>query len=400
MGAECRGRRLGGIVRGSAAPRPHRNCRSTLTFRRLRVSFQRGSDISPRPPPFSGSDLVRFILTRMANDRRNLLTLGALLGSLPVVLLTVVAAAGMAFGSSGARAVDGTAPPQLPAVQALPMRMDTLYLGGYASGSFAEALQSIAGDLSVAERTMIGRHLDRMFAGVLRGDMARGGRLRLACERTLRPDGTTRSVRVLAAEAAVGGRLHTAFFFEHAGQPGYFDERGISLDPRSWARPVAEMRVTSHFGLSRLHPILNRVLPHLGTDYAAPAGTPVRATGDGSVSMAEWRGGYGRLIEIQHPNGYATRYAHLSRIAPHVRPGAMVQQGELIGYVGMTGMATGPHLHYEVRRHGRPVNPEQVAIEGGPAMNLAFDVAWRSEQRRLARLLEQAPRLGQARRGG
>lgn len=315
------------------------------------------------------------------------------------LLLAAIFTVSARAASGGSAAPEAIAYP-LPAVRAVPMRMDTLFLGGYASGSFAAALQAIAGDLSGTERLMIGRHLDRMFAGILREDMALGGRLRLACERTLRPDGTTRSVRVLAAEAAVAGRLHTAFFFEHVGQPGYFDETGASLERRGPAPPLAQMRVTSPFGLARLHPILNRVLPHLGTDYAAPSGTPVRATGDGSVSLAGWRGGYGNLVEVQHPNGYATRYAHLSRLAPGVHPGALVQQGEVIGYVGMTGLATGPHLHYEVRRHGRPVNPERVAVEGGLRMEVGNDADWRGEHRRLTRLLERAPRIGQSRAGG
>ncbi len=288
-------------------------------------------------------------------------------------------------------------PVLLPAARAIPVQMDTLFLGGYASGSFAEALQSIASELSAAERTMIGRYLDKMFVGALKGeDLARGGRLRLAYERSARADGTTRSLRVLAAEAAVGGRLHTAFFYEHGGHSGFFDDRGISLDPRGWAGPLSMLRVTSPFGSHRLHPLLNRVRPHLGTDYAAAAGTPVRATGDGSISVAGWRGGYGNLVEIQHPNGYTTRYAHLARLAPGIQPGAVVQQGEVIGNVGMTGLATGPHLHYEVRRHGRPVNPEGVAREGGPSTNLAYETRWHTEHRQLARLLDRAPRIGPA----
>jgi murein DD-endopeptidase MepM/ murein hydrolase activator NlpD len=233
-----------------------------------------------------------------------------------------------------------------------------------------------------------------MVAGVLRGeDLERGGRLRLAYERTVRPDGSTRAIRVLAAEAAVDGVLHTAFFYEQGDRPGYFDARGRSLEGRAWAAPLDRLRMTSPFGLARMHPILERVLPHTGTDYGAPSGTPVRAAADGSVAAAEGRGGYGNLIELQHPNGYATRYAHLSRFAPGLARGAAVRQGDVIGYVGMTGLATGPHLHYEVRRGGRPVDPERVAALGdGPAAELAADPGWRGEHRRLAALLERAPR--------
>ncbi|MDQ3557003.1 MAG: M23 family metallopeptidase [Gemmatimonadota bacterium] len=282
----------------------------------------------------------------------------------------------------------------LPTAYAVPVRVDTLFLGGYARGSFAEAVGAVAGELSDGEQIMIGRHLDRIFSNLLVADgLGRGGRLRLAYERVARPDGSTRSIRVLAAEAAVRGELHTAFFFEEADKPGYFDALGRALDERGWGQPLGMIRVTSSFGLRRMHPILGRVLPHTGTDYAAAAGTPVRAVGDGNVSFAAARGGYGNLVEIHHPNGYATRYAHLAAFAPGIRNNVAVQQGEVIGYVGMTGLATGPHLHYEVRRRDRPVDPESVGSLSGPAGDLAASAQWRDERRRLGGLLARAPRL-------
>lgn len=293
----------------------------------------------------------------------------------------------------------GLAPVLLPAVQATGGRVDTLFLGGYAQGSFSEALRTLASDLSDGERGMIGRHLDKIFVPLLPEDgLGNGGRLRVAYERVVRPDGTTRSIQVLAAEAAVGGSLHKAFFFDGHDRPGYFDEMGRSLDPAAWARPLESTRVTSRFRMDRMHPILRRILPHTGIDYAAAAGTPVRATGDGSVAFAASRGGYGNLVEVQHPNGYSTRYAHLSRIAGGVAPGRMVSQGDVIGYVGMTGLATGPHLHYEVRRRGRPVDPETVA-DAGPLVDLGLAPAWRTERRHLGGLLAKAPTVLSTRRG-
>jgi len=325
--------------------------------------------------------------------------------AVPFAHRRIVAAATLALtlgiaGVATLRASDRSdareAPPEiplLPAVRALPVVMDTLFLGGYAQGSFHEALQAIASELSGAERTLVGRHLDKIFAGVLRGeDMEAGGRLRLAYERAVRPDGTTRSIRVLAAEAAVAGRMHTAFFFEHEEQPGYFDNFGRSLDSSGWTRPLPELRVTSPFHARRMHPVLERVLPHLGVDYAAAEGTPVRATGDGSVSIAEWRGGYGNMVEVQHPNGYTTRYAHLSRFAAGARRGGFVRQGEVIGFVGSTGLATGPHLHYEVRRHGRPIDPQIAAAEAIISSELPFSPEWSTERQQLTRLLSRAPR--------
>ncbi|MBA4159360.1 MAG: peptidoglycan DD-metalloendopeptidase family protein, partial [Gemmatimonadetes bacterium] len=267
---------------------------------------------------------LRFVLRSRARRR------AALLATLAAAAFGI---AGFASVAAAERTASSSADPdlhKLPALRAVPMRMDTIFLGGYARGSFADALQTVASDLSGAERTMIGRHLDKIFGQVLRGeDMERGGRLRLAYERAVRPDGTTRSIRVLAAEAAVGGRMHTAFSFEHEGQSGYFDNIGRSLDVRGWIRPIREARISSPFNSQRVHPILNRVLPHLGTDYAAVHGTPVFATGDGSVSISDWRGGYGNLVEVQHPNGYTTRYGHLSRIPGGVRPGTAVRQGDV-----------------------------------------------------------------------
>ena len=321
--------------------------------------------------------------------------------STPLLWAAVLAALFSAVGATAyASRPDAAEPavPVLPTAYAVPVRTDTLFLGGYARGSFAEAVGAVAGELSHGERTMIGRHLDRIFSNLLLADgLGRGGRLRLAYERVSRPDGSTRSIRVLAAEAAVRGELHTAFFFEEGDNPGYFDGLGRSLDERGWGQPLGMLRVTSPFGLRRMHPILGRVLPHTGTDYAAAAGTPVRAVGDGHVSFASARGGYGNLVEIQHPNGYATRYAHLSAIASGVRANTVVQQGDVIGYVGMTGLATGPHLHYEVRRRDRPVDPETVASLGSPVADLAANVGWREERRRLGGLLARAPRLVSAR---
>lgn len=320
-------------------------------------------------------------------------------GSVVVAMLLVTVTLSSTRGADAA--TRSPVLPLLPAVDAIPIQIDTLFLGGYARGSFTEAVGTVAGDLSSGERTMIGRHLDRVFPNLLVADgMGSGGRLRLAYERVSRPDGSTRSIRVLAAEAAVGGELHTAFFFEEGERPGYFDGVGRSLDARAWAKPLQVLRVTSPFGMRRMHPILQRALPHTGTDYAASEGAPVYATGDGSVSFAAQRGGYGNLVEVQHPNGYATRYAHLSRIAPGVHANTPVRQGEIIGYVGMTGLATGPHLHYEVRRRDRPVDPETVSPLEGPAAEIGTDLAWRRERRELGRLLARAPRLVSSRGAG
>lgn len=308
-----------------------------------------------------------------------------------VVVPGIAAASLWATGASAG--ASGPPPIVLEPTHAVGLKTDTLFLGGYARGNFEAALQTLASDLSGTERTLVGRHLDKIFAGVLdAGDGLRGaGRLRLSYERSVRPDGSTRSVRVLAAEVAVSGGLHTALYYERDGRPGYFDYFGRSLDPDAWAKPLlTPARVSSPFGLHRMHPILRRVLPHTGVDYAAASGTPVYATADGIVAHAAPRGGYGKMVEVRHPNGYSTRYAHLSRVASGVERNGAVRQGDLLGFVGMSGRATGPHLHYEVRRSGRPVDPQHVASGGVPG-EIRSDPGWALQRREGAQLLARTP---------
>ncbi len=322
-------------------------------------------------------------------------------GAAPIAVLAgaLLALAGLGgFAALAAAGSTGEAPPPpavaLPAVQAAPMAVDTLFIGGYAQGTFADAVAKLASDLSGPEREMIGRHLDKIYLPLLGPEvLGTGGRLRLAYERTLRSDGSTRSIQVLAAQAAVGGGMYTVFFYEHGEKPGYYDDLGASLEEVPWAGPLGAMKITSPFRMNRMHPILRRVLPHTGVDLAAVHGTPVRAAADGSVTYAAARGGYGNLVEVQHPNGYATRYAHLSLIEPGLKAGLPVSQGDVIGYVGATGLATGPHLHYEVRRKGQPVDPMLVQGDLGSTETVGYDRSWRSERRKLAALLAQAPEM-------
>lgn len=310
---------------------------------------------------------------------------------------------GLALAVGGATIAASGTPPRLPEVLLPPVaatgvRFDTLFLGGYASGEFGDAVQMLDSDLAMEERVLVGEHLDRIFASALAEDgLGRTGRLRVALERTLRPDGTIRALRVLGAEVAVGGRLHTAYYFERDGRPSYFDALGRPLDAEAWGGPLPEARINSPFGARRMHPILNRVLPHLGVDLAAATGDPVRATADGIVVFSGNRGGYGLLVELQHPSGYSTRYAHLSRISEAVQPTRYVRQGQLIGYVGMTGLATGPHLHYEVLRRGTQIDPLLVFGEPALSARLGAEPGWPMERRRIGELLTRVPTVAQTR---
>ena len=141
------------------------------------------------------------------------------------------------------------------------------------------------------------------------------------------------------------------------GKIGYYDEIGTPLRKAFLKAPLSFRYVSSSFSRGRYHPILKIYRPHHGLDYAAAAGTPVSAVGDGTVLFAGHRGDYGNLIILKHRNGYKTYYGHLSKIAKGVRNGAKVDQGSIIGYVGATGLATGPHLHYEVRIDDGPSIP-------------------------------------------
>lgn len=163
-----------------------------------------------------------------------------------------------------------------------------------------------------------------------------------------------------AAELVNSGKAYRAFRFEGS----YYDAKGNALKRSLLASPLPfNPRITSGFSRRRLHPILGTNRPHLAIDYGAPAGTPVQAVAKGNVTFAGWDEGYGNLVQIRHSGGLATGYAHLSRIAPGIRAGASVNQGEFIGNVGQTGLATGPHLHFMMSKNGQPINPRSMQSE-------------------------------------
>ena len=164
--------------------------------------------------------------------------------------------------------------------------------------------------------------------------------------------------RVLAAEFINGGKTHQAIWFESGGKGAFFDPSGRSRKRAFLASPMEFSRVTSGFAM-RMHPILQRMRAHLGVDYAAPTGTPVRVVGEGVVDFAGWQNGYGNVVHVRHGGDRVTVYAHLSRI--DVRKGQRVDQGQHIGAVGATGWATGPHLHFEFRVGGVHQDPLKIA---------------------------------------
>jgi murein DD-endopeptidase MepM/ murein hydrolase activator NlpD len=189
-------------------------------------------------------------------------------------------------------------------------------------------------------------------------DVQPGDRFEVAIEKQFRDDGLFAGYGpIVAAEFDnAGRRVRAVHFAPEGGAAAYFDERGVSMRRFLLASPLKfQPVVTSGFSVSRMHPVLHEVRAHLGVDYRAPTGAPVVAVSDGVVVSAGMSGGSGRMVHLRHPNGFETQYLHLSSIAVHA--GDRVRQGELIGRVGSSGLATGPHLDYRLKRNGMYVNP-------------------------------------------
>ena len=300
--------------------------------------------------------------------------------------------------------VDGRGGQLVAEVETVPVRADTAVLTGSVRSSLYQALAEGEGRVPRAERERIADLLaDRIFAWKVdfSRDIKRGDAFRIVYERMVRPDGTARDGRVLAVQFEVGGRMQDAYLFRQDGVDDYFDGEGESLRRAFLRAPLEFRRISSGFSSGRYHPILHRVRAHRGVDYSAATGTPIRAVGEGRVSRAGWAGGYGNVVQLEHGRGYASRYGHMSRIA--VRAGQRVKQGEVIGYVGRTGLATGPHLHYEFHQGGRAVDPNSMRhLMGEPVRNRAgfrAVVAQRVERMRAGEATESMA-AQPARRGG
>ena len=256
-------------------------------------------------------------------------------------------------------------------IELVPFVMDTVRISGAIESSLWSA--RLGGDLDRFARKDFEElvyDIADVFAWKVdfMRDLRRGDAVRVALERKLRPDGSVRSRHFLAIELRNGDRVLRAIPQPTpGGRFAYFDEEGRSLRGAFLRYPVP-YRITSHFTTRRYHPILKLWRAHEGIDYGAPYGAPVEATASGIVTRAGFMGAYGRLVELRHPGEIRTRYAHLSSIAPDVRPGARVEQGQIIGRVGASGLATGPHLHYEFLKNGRHRDPLTVEMPGAPSI--------------------------------
>ncbi|ESJ09983.1 peptidase [Cupriavidus sp. HPC(L)] len=208
-----------------------------------------------------------------------------------------------------------------------------------------------------------------IFSGVIdfHHDIVKGDRFRIVYESGYRDGAFVRNGRVVAIELINRNQLHQALWYAPDGKNGaYYTFDGRSMKRPFLRSPVEFSRMSSGFG-GRDHPLHHQWLQHKGVDFAAPTGTKVFATGDGEVDFVGQQNGYGNIIVIKHHNGYSTYYAHLSRFAG-IQQGQRVMQGQLIGYVGSTGWATGPHLHYEFRHNDVPQNPLTITLMESPAL--------------------------------
>lgn len=270
---------------------------------------------------------------------------------------------------------------------------EAIRVRGAIASSLYDALRAAVADtiMPAAETDRLTYDLaDNVFAWEIdfQTEVVAGDAFHLLFERLVSSEGEVRYGRLVAATLQTRRTPRTAYVMSDAeGRNTYYDAEGRSLR-RAFKRAPVPYRVTSRFSYSRFHPVLKAYRAHLGTDYRAPIGTRVEATGDGAVTRAGRWGGYGIMVSLRHPKAIETRYAHLSRLAPGVRPGVRVRQGETIGYSGLTGLATAPHVHYEFLQNGRQKNPRSVDVGNGdpvPAVRRAEFEALRYRYDRLLR---------------
>ena len=220
-------------------------------------------------------------------------------------------------------------------------------------------------------------------------DIRRGDRFAVLYEELYLDGERIGTGNILAAEFINRKQVHQAVrFTDDQGRAGYYDPAGRSMRKDFLRTPVEFSRISSRFSIGRKHPILNRIRAHKGVDYAAPTGTPVKATGDGKIVLRGKKGGYGNTIVIQHGSKYSTLYAHLSRFASSVKAGSRVRQGQTIGYVGSTGLATGPHLHYEFHVDGVHRNPLKVKLPDAAPLPKQYREKFKLESEHLLAELE------------
>ncbi len=279
-----------------------------------------------------------------------------------------------------------------------PVVTDTVWASGEIESSLWDAVIGSEGLQHVGPQDQAKFFLDLADIFQWQVDFVRairpGDFFRFSIEREVRPDGTMRVGHVLSAELVNRGRIFRAIWFDPNGDGAgtYYDEDGNSVRLAFLLSPIAlRYRISSRFTNSRFHPVLQTWRAHRGVDFAAPSGTPVQATGNGVVIERARQSTYGNTILIRHSNGWTTRYAHMNSFASGTSVGSRVDQGEVIGYVGMTGLATGPHLHYEMRIRGTPEDPLAIELPAGDPVPTDQWELWEGQSRTRLSLLDRLP---------
>jgi murein DD-endopeptidase MepM/ murein hydrolase activator NlpD len=258
------------------------------------------------------------------------------------------------------------------------------------------SLWEALGDLP--KREFLATELAEMFQWQVdfSNEIQPGDQIRLVVEESDHDGKFVKYGKIQAAELVNAGRSYRGFLFKDS----YYDEKGASLKRAILASPLKfTPRISSGFTYRRMHPILGTERAHLATDYAAPTGSPVVAVANGTVISAGWDSGYGNLVRLKHSSGLTSGYAHLSRIEPGIRSGAGVKQGQLLGLVGQTGLATGPHLHFMMNKNGTAINPVPALKKGEPAppieghMKAEFAQLIAPMQTKLTELATSSPEL-------
>ena len=273
----------------------------------------------------------------------------------------------------------------------LPLERRVVRLAGVIERSLFETVHELGEGAGVTEKFADVFIWDIDFSSQTRP----GDEFRMVFEKFYDREGFVRYGNILAAQYRSGSRQFTALYFEDKdGYADYYTPDGNSVRRTFLRAPVNYTRISSRYSKSRLHPILKVRRPQEGIDYAAPTGTPVWAVADGEVVFKGWEGGFGRLLKVRHNNGYISYYGHLSAYAEGLTVGSRVQQKQVIGRVGRTGLATGPHLDYRLKLGGRFVDPLKVKFPAGrPVTVIAQPRFAEVRDLRLAELLEVSPAL-------
>jgi len=253
---------------------------------------------------------------------------------------------------------------------------DSLFLAGTQAGLSHEVTMELA--------NIFGYDIDFLL------DIRKGDEFSVVYEELFLENQKIGNGRILAAEFTNKGTTYSAVYFDdQKGQSGYYTPNGESMRKAFLRSPLDVGRISSHFNLKRKHPILNKIRAHKGTDYAAGRGTPIRATGDGKVQFKGRKGGWGNTVILTHGQKHKTLYAHMSKFGKGIKNGTRVKQGQVIGYVGSTGLATGPHLHYEFHENGVVRNPVTVKFPNAKDVAASSKVAFKQQTQQHLQALAQ-----------